>query len=126
MPRKETPTQAVKHFCRNCCGGILSEVKKCGGDKEILGGQFENCMLFPYRFGKGRVSVKTIRKHCLMCMGGSKSGVRECPSEECALWKFRFGTNPNYKKKGRNQRSKIAVKKNLSKIGLESRAKNKK
>ena len=121
MARKETPSQATKRFCCECCGGIKSEVKNCGGDKPILGKDYPNCPLYKYRFGRGRISVRTIRKHCLLCMGESKSGVRECPSKDCPLYPFRLGTNPNYKKKGRDQRSKIAVKKNLSKIGLESR-----
>lgn len=121
MAKKDTPSQATKKFCRNCCGGIISEVRKCGGDKEIMGGLYRCCPLYPFRFGRGRISVKTIRKHCLMCMCGSKSGVKECSSKGCPLYPFRFGTNPNYSKKGRNQRSKIAIKKNLAKIGLKSR-----
>ena len=124
MPRKQTPSQATKKFCCECCGGIKSEVKNCGGDKLIINGKEEKCPLYDYRFGKGRISVKTIRKHCLMCMGGSKSGVRECVRTECPLWPFRLGTNPNYSKKDRIRKSASAKNFNLSMLGLKAKEKN--
>ena len=120
MSKKRTPTEAVKFFCKVfCCCGVQSMVKNCKG--KVLFSE-KSCPFHFYRLGKGRISVKIIRQHCLnFCMGGSKKAVKGCPSKDCPLYPFRLGTNPNYKKKGRDQRSKIAVKKNLSKIGLESR-----
>jgi len=56
-------------------------------------------MLYPYRLGKGRLSVKVIRKHCLECMGGSRKEVRNCLSDNCPLHGFRMGTNPNRSQK---------------------------
>lgn len=46
--------------------------------------------------------VKSIRKHCLDCSGGSVSEVRNCVLTDCPLYSYRFGKNPNRKgiKKG--------------------------
>jgi hypothetical protein len=119
----KTPTLCVRKFCIDCCGGSKPDVKTCGGDKPIMGGDYPNCPLYPYRFGKNRVSVKTLRKHCLMCMSNSKSGVRECPSTQCAIWPFRLGTNPNYGTKDRKLKSKVAKKLGLAELGLKSKQK---
>lgn len=123
MAKKKTPTQTVRSFCIDCCGGSKANVKTCRGDKPIMGGDYVCCPLFAHRFGKKRISVKTIRAHCLMCMGGSKSGVKKCPSTQCALYPFRLGTNPNYGKKDRKLKSKSAKKLGLAKLGLKSKQK---
>ena len=39
--------------------------------------------------------LKAIKKKCLDCMCGSAKEVKLCPSEECELYPFRFGHNPN-------------------------------
>ena len=54
------------------------------------------CWFYKYRLGKGRVSVKTIRKMCLECMSGPGL-VRDCWEEGCPLHPFRMGTNPRRK-----------------------------
>ena len=41
--------------------------------------------------------VKSIRKKCLDCSGGSVKEVRECEITDCALYPFRMGKNPNRK-----------------------------
>lgn len=41
--------------------------------------------------------VKAIKKHCLDCSGGSKKEVRECIIQDCPLYPFRLGKNPNRK-----------------------------
>ena len=125
MLKKRTPTQAVKSFCKNyCCCGNLSMFKSCNG-KVLFSKKI--CPLLSYRLGKGRVSVKTIRQHCLnFCMNGSKSAVRECSSEKCALYPFRFGTNPNYGNKDRKIKSNVAKKFGLALLGLKSKQKSKK
>lgn len=124
MAKKQTPTQTVRRFCKDCCGGILSEVRTCKGNKSIMGGLHTCCPFYKYRFGKGRISVKVIRQHCVkICMNGSKAAVRECPSTQCALYSFRLGTNPNYGKKDRKLKSKVAKKLGLAKLGLESKQK---
>jgi len=44
--------------------------------------------------------VKSIRKFCIDCQGGSVKGVRECKSIECELHPYRMGKNPNRKGTG--------------------------
>ena len=90
-----TPKQAVTRKCVECVGNTLA-VKDCGGDKMIgQGNENAQCYFYPYRNGKGRPSVKTIRKFCLECMGGSYKLVVGCRSLQCPVYEFRFGTNPN-------------------------------
>lgn len=96
-----TPGEAVRKFCLDCVGSA-HEVHTCGGDKCLSGGADKNgfCFFYRYRLGKGRPSVKTIRKVCLWCMGGDVKMVRECPGDSdeegvrCELWPYRLGRNP--------------------------------
>ncbi len=90
-----TPRQAIRAFCRACVEP--KDIRDCGGDR-ILNGTLKGkpCPFYPYRLGKGRPSVKVIRKHCLYCMDGHSAWVRECESRDCPLWEFRLGKNPNY------------------------------
>lgn len=39
--------------------------------------------------------VQAIRAKCIDCMCGSVYEVRLCPSEDCSLYPFRMGHNPN-------------------------------
>ncbi len=41
-----------------------------------------------------RNPVKAIRQNCLDCVCGSAQEVRLCPSTDCPLYPFRFGSNP--------------------------------
>jgi len=103
-----TPGKAIHRHCVECVDSPF-EVAKCGGERMLgQGDESGACYLFPYRLGKGRPSVKTIRKFCLECQGGNSSrkvqvqdvriGVKSCPSESCVLWRFRMGKNPNIKR----------------------------
>lgn len=92
-----TPGQAIRRFCLGCVGSA-AEVRRCGGNR-MLGNQGDEdswCYFYEYRIGKGRPSVKLIRKFCLECQGGSRKLVRECPNCFCPLYVFRMGRNPNY------------------------------
>jgi hypothetical protein len=90
-PRKPlTPRQAIREHCVDCVGSA-SVVKDCQGD-ELFDGP---CILFPYRMGKGRPSVKLIRKFCLYCMGGSWKLVKEYSNTRCPFLCYRMGTNPS-------------------------------
>ena len=86
---KLTPRKAIRQICIDCVEGAR-EVKVCQGDKLFDG----PCLFYPYRLGKGRPSVKLIRKYCLYCMCGSPKLVRHCPSKACPLLRYRFGKNP--------------------------------
>lgn len=92
------PGQAIRKQCVECVGNEPGGVKNCGGhamygDQGDKNGQ---CWFYPYRMGRGRPSVKTIRNFCLECMGGSYKLVENCSTFHCPLYVFRFGTNPNY------------------------------
>ena len=43
--------------------------------------------------------VKAIRAKCLDCCCGNSNQVKLCPCEDCPLHPFRFGKNPNIKKR---------------------------
>ncbi len=38
--------------------------------------------------------LRTIREHCLECLGGSWSEVEKCSAPRCSLHPYRFGTDP--------------------------------
>lgn len=61
--------------------------------------------------------VKAVRAKCLDCCCGSTKEVAECPSANCALWKFRFGCQPLPRETSEEQREKMRerAKKNFSK-----------
>lgn len=90
--KKKTPGSAIRAFCVYCVSGVVGDVKNCGGHGENP--LFDYCHFFPYRMGRGRPSVKTIRKNCLQCMGGSPSLVRECTTTYCNCYPYRMGKNP--------------------------------
>jgi hypothetical protein len=98
-----TPGQAIRKFCLVCVGSP-KEVKNCGGDQLLTGGA---CSFFKYRMGRGRPSVKLIRRECLFCMGGSRKLVHQCSLERCLLHPFRMGTNPNFSLKRQDRRAFI-------------------
>jgi hypothetical protein len=88
--KRLTPRRAVREHCVDCAGRA-SAVRDCQGD-ELFDG---SCILFPYRMGIGKPSVKLIRKFCLYCMGGSWKLVKECSSKACPFLRYRLGKNPN-------------------------------
>jgi hypothetical protein len=89
-----TPLRAIRQLCVACVGSPY-EVKDCGGDAclGLQGDEREICYFYPYRMGRGRPSVKLVRKFCLECMDGSRRLVAECGSD-CPLNPYRFGKNP--------------------------------
>ena len=92
---KLTPRRAIRQYCIDCVGGI-PEVKDCQGDTLIDG----PCVFYPYRMGRGRPSVKTIRKNCIYCMNKHINLIRDCPSKGCVLKPYRMGTNPRKQGQG--------------------------
>lgn len=60
--------------------------------------------------GKKMTPLRAIRAKCLDCVLGSSNEVSLCPSNDCALWIYRFGKNPNVKlsDEERERRSRIA------------------
>jgi hypothetical protein len=56
-----------------------------------------------YQPKEQKVPVKAIREMCIQCMGGRGSRqnynklIKECASQDCPVFKFRFGKNPYHK-----------------------------
>ena len=44
VAKRRTPKMAVTDFCIECVGGIVQEVKECGGDNCLNGGCDKNCV----------------------------------------------------------------------------------
>lgn len=94
-----TPQKAIRKYCIECIGGTPGEVKHCGGNRLFgdAGDGNNQCWFYPYRFGrgKGKPTLKLIRKHCLECMGNSYQLVSECPTSKCPVFIYRFGKRMN-------------------------------
>ena len=41
--------------------------------------------------------VKSIRRFCINCSGGSRKAPRKCSDRKCWLWEYRLGRNPRRK-----------------------------
>jgi len=65
--KKLTVLKAIRCHCIECVGSVY-ETKNRGGELLVAAGK--PCNFYSYRQGKGRPSVKLIRKACLFCMGG--------------------------------------------------------
>jgi len=120
-PRKAsrylTPGQAIREHCIDCVGSV-SAVNNCRGD-ELFDGL---CILFPYRLGVGRPSVKLIRKFCLYCMGGSWKLVEDCQSKSCPMLRYHMGKNPNIQLSDEQRQQK----KQMAAVGRRHRLKSSK
>ena len=46
---------------------------------------------------ENKTPLQAIRAKCLDCMCGQLAEVRLCPCEDCALYPYRMGHNPNRK-----------------------------
>jgi hypothetical protein len=95
---KMTPGSAIRAFCVSCCGGVLGEVKTCEGDGTDPA--YHACPFHRYRLGRGRPSVKIIRRFCLQCMGDSPKLVSECETTDCLCHSYRMGKNTSRIGKG--------------------------
>lgn len=88
-----TPGKAIRVQCVACVGSF-KDVGVCGGHgKNPL---YDYCPFYPYRLGRGRPSVKTIRKFCLQCMNKTSAMILDCPTVSCPVYEFRLGKNPAY------------------------------
>lgn len=95
IPIKHTrlsPGEAIRVYCRGCVGTdrFNDEIRNCSS---------VDCVFNPYRKG-GRVSVKVHRRFCLQCANGSHDYIANCPTENCPIWQYRMGKNPNRIGKG--------------------------
>lgn len=96
--KRPTPLQAIRDCCLGCVGGSPDDVRECSATPCSDG---KVCPLWEHRSGRKRKKFKTrpmksIRQHCLWCMGGSYLLVRECTSgpeseHPCPVWDYRLG-----------------------------------
>lgn len=105
-----TPLESIHSFCTDCVGSA-HELTNCGGNRCGNGGCDASgvCLFYPYRHGRGRPSVKTIRRICLWCQGDRADFVRECREVTCVLHPYRMGSNPNRAGMGSKSPFKNAV-----------------
>lgn len=101
-----TPIRAVRRRCLDCSAYVRNEVRDC---------DHTDCILLPYRMGKGRVSLKEIKAYCKWCQGGDIKGVKSCPDGQCSLFPFRLGKNPNYSEESRETFRKLLNKRQETK-----------
>lgn len=101
--RTVTPGRAIRLYCIRCCGGQASAVVGCDGDESARKKGFSPCGFHTHRLGRGRPSVRLIRKFCLSCQGGKSDFVRDCLTTTCSLYPFRMGKNPNRTRTGVRQ-----------------------
>lgn len=63
---------------------------------------------------EAKTPIKAIRAKCLDCSGGSAQDVRLCIIQECPLYPYRMGKNPNRQGKKLSEEAREAVKANLA------------
>lgn len=114
-----SPRETIRAYCSYCNGGKAKEVETCNGDSRDSA--FYACPFHPYRKGKGRLSVKIIRKFCLQCMGDSRNLVNECETMDCLCHPYRMGKNPARIGKGHFavQTRKVKTEKHLLNGGFD-------
>lgn len=54
--------------------------------------------------------VKAIRAKCLDCCCGSAKEVRLCPAQDCPLYPFRIGHNPNIRREYTDKQREVMAK----------------
>lgn len=59
--------------------------------------------------------MKAIRAKCLDCMCGQANEVKLCPSEDCSLYPYRLGKNPNIKPRELSEEQKAVLRERLAK-----------
>ena len=81
---KLTPLTAIRKICLDC-QETTTDIRSC---------LFDECSLYPFRMGKGRVKLKDIRAYCRWCCLDKDNEIKLCPSNNCPLWIYRNGHNP--------------------------------
>lgn len=77
--------KAIRERCLNCAGWFY---------KDVVGCEFEDCSLYPFRSGQGKQNakerIKAVRSYCLWCMVGKRSEIAKCSSPDCSLFPYRM------------------------------------
>jgi hypothetical protein len=109
-PDHDTPLQAIRKHCLECCNGSSNEVSLCVSkrcplwtlrfgrkptDEEVQ--EVAGCATHPQEDFKTQAEVatgsrlKAIRRRCLDCSGYSQAEVSGCKFKACDLYPFRMG-----------------------------------
>ena len=64
---------------------------------------------------KTMTPIKAIKAKCLDCCCGQREEVKLCPVEDCPLWAFRLGKNPNRKRREMTDEQRKAAAERLAK-----------
>lgn len=131
--------KVIREKCLNCSCWVPSEVRKC----KII-----DCVLWPYRMGRKPTfttytakdvddergtedeilhvipsRLKAIRAKCLDCCGDQSLEVEYCTCKEnCSLYPYRFGKNPNITEETRQKRREAALKRGFGQISSNAQA----
>ncbi|MEE9913673.1 MAG: hypothetical protein K4571_18335 [Deltaproteobacteria bacterium] len=101
MISHKAPARTLHAKCHYCVQSRSDpDVENCTG--YIVFATGKPCPFYEYRMGNKRPSVKVMRTYCLECMGGSKTAVKECGTEDCLIHPYRFGKNPARAGKGQS------------------------
>jgi hypothetical protein len=115
--KHRTPKGTIRAYCVYCTVGSFNEVENCDGDGRDPA--FRGCPFHTYRMGRGRPSVKIIRKFCLACMGGSPKLISECETMDCYCYVYRMGKNPARTGKGQSAEQMAFVRSNKQTVSLQ-------
>ena len=101
------PIKAIRKYCLWCSNHMIQEISLCPN---------KSCSLWVYRFGKKKseyeyklTSCKAIKKRCKDCM--PHKNVINCKFNDCELYPFRLGKNPNRKGLGGHENIALIAKK---------------
>lgn len=89
----ESPSKSVRKYCLWCCTYQPKEVRLCTANLSD-----PVCPLWPIRFGRkaqGVSTLKAIRAWCLDCSAYNRAEVKRCQLNDCSLYPYRMGKNPN-------------------------------
>lgn len=116
--RSQSPLEAIRQNCLECCNGSAQEVRLCPVKSCPLWGnrlgrkptaemlaELGDELMYPLGDGlrsaefhkNGGTALKAIKRYVLDFFGGSKSEVRNCKRITWCLHPFRLGKNPNRK-----------------------------
>jgi hypothetical protein len=66
--------------------------------------------------GKILTPLKSIRKQCIECMGGSAEEVKRCTARKCWLYPYRLGRDPKREGRERTPAQKEVDKRNAERL----------
>lgn len=118
--RPLSPLKTIRRYCLRCCSGQAREIGLCPAGQTVVsnatGEACPPCPLYPYRYGRKpsprsleswdggepQRPLRAIRARCLDC-APEDAWQGNCGVEDCPLYPYRLGKNPNLQGKGRGR-----------------------